>query len=223
MSAARTHAHCNECGGMRWHHVLYALKEQTPGDESQIFSFELLRCAGCDEVRLRKTTLSSLDREEDSKVLPRVTYYPPSTVRPAPKWLSDLLLEQLSGDVTSEYNLLLEIYAALHNDAPSLAAMGIRAVIETVMVNAVGDEGSFKRNLSTLKSKGLISQLDIDHLMDVLDVGSAAIHRGHIPRLDDVIGALDIAETLVKRLHLDKNAIAALKKSTPPRSRKSDA
>ena len=197
MTAARTQAHCNECGGLRWHHVLYALKEQTPGDESRLCSFELLRCAGCDEVRLRKTTLSSSDRAEDSKVRPRVTYSPPSTVRPEPKWLSDLLLEQILGDVTSEYDLLVEIYAALHNGAPSLAAMGIRAVIETVMVNTVGDEGSFKKNLATLKNKGLISQLDIDHLMDVLDVGSAAIHRGHIPGLDDVISALDIAETLV--------------------------
>ena len=217
MSASRTKAHCNQCGGSRWHDVLYVQKEQTPGDESIATSLELLKCAGCDEVRLRKTVLDSADRELGERVRPIVTYYPPSTIRPEPKWLSSLLLEQLLGDVTSEYDLLMEVYAALHNNAPSLAAMGIRAVIETVLINTVPDEGSFKRNLAALRSKGFISQLDEAHLMDVLDVGSAAIHRGHIPKLEDVINALDIAETLVKRIHLDKNAIAEMKKSTPAR------
>jgi hypothetical protein len=218
MSETRTKAHCNECGGVRWHYVLYGLKEQTPGDGSQVTLFELLRCAGCDEVRLRKTELASADRENNTKVRPRITYYPPSTIRPPPKWLIDLMLEQLVGGVTTEYDLLVEIYSALHNGAPSLAAMGVRAVIETLMINAVGDEGSFKKNLGALRSKGLISHLDEEHLMNALDVGSAAIHRGHIPKVEDVLSALDIAETLVKRLHIDKNTVAGLKKSTPPRS-----
>jgi hypothetical protein len=205
---------------MRWHHVLYVLKEQTPGDESQITRYELLKCAGCGEVKLRTTELASADRDASTKVQPRVNYYPPATIRPPPKWLSDLLLEQLVGDVTAEYDLLVEVYAALHSGAPSLAAMGVRAVIETLLVNSVGDQGSFAKNLALLHSKGLISRLDVEHLGEVLDIGSAAIHRAHIPSVKDVLSALDIAETLAKRIHLDKNAIAALKKSTPPRPRK---
>jgi hypothetical protein len=108
------------------------LKEQTPGEDSRVLKYELLRCAGCEEVKLRKTELASSDREVSSKVKPKVTYYPPSALRPQPKWLQDLLLEEWIGDVTAEHRLLLEVYSALENGAPTLAAMGIRAIIETI-------------------------------------------------------------------------------------------
>jgi len=127
------------------------------------------------------------------------------------------MLEELVGDVTTEYVLLEEIYSALHNCAPFLAAMGVRALIETVMIAKVGDLGNFSKNLNALQDNGHISKLDILHLQDVLEVGNAAIHRAHRPSVHDVLNALDIAETLVKRLHLDKNIAADLKKSTPPR------
>jgi hypothetical protein len=120
MSSSQSHAHCNQCGGSRWHDVLYALKDQTPGNHSYVSRYELLKCAGCEEVKLRRTVLDSRDRDDSQEVQPQVTYYPPSTIRPQPQWLSDLLLEQLMGDVTAEYDLLVEVYAALHNGAPSL-------------------------------------------------------------------------------------------------------
>lgn len=181
--------------------------------------YELLRCAGCGEIKLRITAIYSEDRYVDSKVRPEVTYYPPSKVRPQPQWFSSLLLEQLAGDVTNEYDLLQEVYVALQNGAPALAAMGIRALIEAVMIKKVGDNGTFKENLSALLRKGLVSELDVQHLRDVLEVGHAAIHRGHLPTVQDVLNALDVAETLVKRLYLDKNTVDALKKSIPHRNR----
>jgi hypothetical protein len=85
------------------------------------------------------------------------------------------------------------------------------------MINTVGDRGTFKSNLAAMKEHGLISQVDVGDLTAVIDIGSAAIHRGHRPSLEDVVRALDIAETLVKRVHIDKNAVSALKKSTPNR------
>ena len=133
------------------------------------------------------------------------------------------MLEEWIGEATAEYRLIVEVYVALENGAPTLAAMGVRAIIETIMINTVGDQGSFKNNLVEMKDKGWISQIDVNNLTAVIDVGSAAIHRGHRPSLDDTIRALDIAEILVKRVHLDKNAILALKKSTPSRRPKGDA
>jgi Domain of unknown function (DUF4145) len=99
----------------------------------------------------------------------------------------------------------------------------VRAVIETIMINTVGDNGTFKNNLSAMKERGLISQVDVDNLNAVIDIGSAAIHRAFRPSIEDVVRALDIAETLVKRVHIDKNAISALKESTPNRKPKRHA
>ena len=132
------------------------------------------------------------------------------------------MLGQLDGDVTTEYDLLREVYAALRNGAPALAAMGIRAVVETVMIKKTGDNKSFEANLTAMRDRGLVSELDVQHLRQVLEVGHAAIHRSHLPSVEDALRALDIAETLVKRLYLDKNTIDALKKSTPQRRTKGD-
>ena len=213
-SEQKTKGHCNQCGGDRWHDVLYSLESQTSG---QVTKYELLKCAGCDEIKLRKTSLDSEDLDLFLEVLPEITYYPPSTIRPPPSWFSSLMLDLLTGDVTVEYDLLVEIYAALHNNAVALAAMGIRALLEAVMISKVGDNRSFGANLTAMQSKGLISKLDLEHLSHVLEVGHAAIHRGHLPKIADVVSALDISETLVKRLYIDKHAVDSINKSTPKR------
>jgi hypothetical protein len=153
-TTSQTHARCNHCGGSRWHQVLHALKEQTPGDDSRVVRYELLRCAGCEEVKLRKTVLASSDRSTSAKVKPRVTYYPPSAIRPQPRWFQELMFEEWIGDATAEHALLVEVYAALENGAPTLAAMGVRAIVETIMVNTVKDQGSFSKNLATMKDRG---------------------------------------------------------------------
>jgi Domain of unknown function (DUF4145) len=216
-SLAQTQAHCNHCGGSRWHEVLYAHKEHSGSVEPALVSYEFLRCCGCKTVKLRRTDIDSANAEAGKKVAPTITYYPPARVRPEPPWFTDLFESTIFEDSYAVYRLLHEVYVALQNGAHSLAVMGIRAVVETVMIQSIGDSGSFKENLRKLKAKGLISELDDQHLGEVLEVGHAAIHRAHEPSVASVVGALDIAETLVKRLYLDPTTIRGLQQSTPRR------
>jgi hypothetical protein len=44
-------------------------------------------------------------------------------------------------------SLLHEIYQAVHGGQYRLAAMGIRALLEQIMVSKVGDLGSFEKQL----------------------------------------------------------------------------
>jgi hypothetical protein len=82
-------------------------------------------------------------------------YYPPSIFRPQPKWLS---LPDREWHITK---LLQEVYNVLQNNAPVLAAMGIRAVLEAIMIDRVGDNGSFAANLKKFQVQGHISMVQL--------------------------------------------------------------
>src|SRR5512133_1381024 len=89
-------AHCNRCLGDRNHFVVHAHQEKWSkdlGDETFISGedrFELLKCAGCGDVRLRHTNWFSEQADEQGKPIPAVTYYPPALIRREPSWLSSV-------------------------------------------------------------------------------------------------------------------------------------
>ena len=191
------------------------------GIDARVTIYEVLKCCGCEDIRFCRIELDSADREIWNKVTSHVTYYPAAVFRKTPDWMADLIVERLGredADIDFVYDILCEIYRALHSGSPSLAAMGIRALLEFMMVKHVQDHRSFAKNLLESQRQGFISTNDAKHIEAVLEVGHAAIHRGHRPNLDDVVTALDISEGLVKRLYLDESRAQQLRKSVPPRA-----
>lgn len=69
--------------------------------------------------------------------------------RQQPDWVAELPVAQVA--------LLKEIYTAIQLDLRAIASMGLRAVIDTVCVDAVGDLKTFKHKLEALKNSGRIS------------------------------------------------------------------
>jgi len=76
------------------------------------------------------------------------------------------------------------------------------------------------KNLNEFRSQGFISAIEAHHLEAILDMGHAAIHRGHIPERKSIVAAVDIAEALVKRLYIDPTKVASVKEATPLRKEK---
>lgn len=213
-------AHCNCCGGERRNEVLFTRREHaSDGFGARLTLYEVLKCCGCEAIRFCRIEIDSADREISDKVTPHVTYYPAAIFRKTPDWMSDLFLEAIGQeDIDFVYDILQEIYRALHGGSQSLAAMGIRALLEFMMVKHVHDHGTFGKNLTEFQRQGFISAKDVDHIKAILEVGNAAIHRGHRPNRDDVVAALDMSEALLKRLYLDEGHVQQLRKSTPPRA-----
>jgi 2,4-dienoyl-CoA reductase-like NADH-dependent reductase (Old Yellow Enzyme family) len=73
--------------------------------------------------------------------------------------------------------MLREVYEAVRNELRQLAVMGIRAILEQVMISNIGDRGSFKANLEALQEAGYISLIQFDALDKVLEAGHAVTHR----------------------------------------------
>lgn len=212
--------HCNRCGHATNHHLLHEERDSgTERDEEGIAmydwseTYELLRCAGCGNVTLRNLSYSS-----DSQT-PTETLYPPSIARRRPAWWNDLMWASLIGatDTDTVYDLLNEVYIALQNDQLRLAAMGIRALFEAVMINKTGDKGGFAKNMDAFQHAGYISTRQAQILLTLLEAGSATIHRGWKPSKRDVDTLLDIIETVIATVFLHEENAQALAKKVPAR------
>ena len=187
--------------------------------------YELLQCAGCEDIRLRHTS-EHLDVK--GKLVPTITYYPPATFRREPDWVSGIVFRVKYGrghwivvkslpDFVSR--LVEEIYTALHGECLSLAAMGVRALLERVMIDCIGDQGTFTRNLTAFQEQGYISSRQKNVLEATLEVGHASIHRGFTPTPDDIIHVLDITENIIEMIYVSSEQAAHIKKRIPPRKR----
>ena len=132
--------------------------------------------------------------------------------REKPSWYGKLPLEFRA--------LLDEVYLALSFDMLALPSMGLRAVIDMLCNNLVGDMGGFSKKLKVLEEKGHINANEKAILGIAVDVGSASAHRGHSPSKDDLNILLDIVEHLLKGVYVLHPASERLKQSTPPRQQK---
>lgn len=209
-------AHCNTCSGDRNHEVLHVEKTVWSEEEQGIWgsdNYEMLRCSGCESIKLRHTSYFS---EEE---FPTTTYFPPPVFRQEPRWFRNLWF-QLKHEEQNVHSLLNEVYVALQNNQKALAAMGIRALLEHVMVAKCGDNGGFARNLEKFEKAGFVSQIQRQSLETILEAGHATIHRAFQPSKDDLITLVDIAESIVEGVYVHGPKVEKLKKRIPSRTTK---
>ncbi len=219
MPAKKMFAHCNTCGGDRNHHILKQVVKDESEEIDECFkiswnnTYYMLECCGCEKAHLLHTSWCSEATDERGDLIIDKTYYPPSIFRPIPKWFYQL---NKSWHITK---LVKEIYLSIQNNALSLASMGIRAAIEAIMIDKVKDSGTFNKNLNKFKEEGYISTFQLKDLEAALELGHASIHRGFMPKKEQIEFALDILESLLHGLYvLDKTAKETI--STIPKRNK---
>ncbi len=220
-----TKAHCNTCSGLRSHFIVHGhnkdwreeITDDPRDDITGTDRYELLKCAGCDHVVFRHTATHSKSYDDDGNLKEIVTYSPPKQTRRKPSLLSTVAggLQFVMKDVISD--LFDEIYIALHSECPRLAAMGIRSLMEHVIIDKVGDQGTFKKNLEEFQKRGFISESERTIVDTTLEVGHASIHRNHKPSMDVLTSCLDISEAIVNRLYLWPLQAKAIDKTIPKR------
>lgn len=120
----------------------------------------------------------------------------------------------------SPRDLLEEVYSALTLNLRALPAMGVRAVIDVVCTNLVGDSGTFEAKVNRLLSNGHITDMDRSILSMAFDAGSASAHRGYVPNREDVTTLLDVVEHLLRAQYVLLEAAKKMQANTPVRSTK---
>ncbi len=216
--------HCNHCSGKKKHEVLYHKEIKWSENLSEDFSidgsniYDLLQCLGCESVQLRHQSWFSEDCDPRTG-RPEVTIrqYPPPTFRPSPSWLSDLLLSNIDESIEG---FILEIYIALQNNAPRLAVLGIRALLETIMIDKIGDQGTFVENVNVFEKEGFISKKQKEVLEPILEAGHAAMHRGYKPNKNEVARLMDVTENIIETIYVNEQRIKGLSDKIPPKKRR---
>jgi hypothetical protein len=229
---------CSSCVRMTTHEILFEITRQDLADDDITNTHKLLSCRGCETVCMihkqfgthddeHLEEIEKLSHEEIEKLSdedlenvpsPRGTFvrvYPSRVSRKEPDWLESL--ELLLGNDGKLVALLREIYAAVDGGQHRLAAMGIRALLEQIMIAKIGDFGGFDKKLDAFQEAGFISSVQRDAMRTTLDVGDAAVHRAFVPEFATLNTCLDIVEGVMSVIYSHRKEAERIKKVVPPR------
>ena len=216
--------HCNLCSGKKRHETLYHKEFSWSEDIDNRYTingsdtYDLLKCCGCESVLFRKRSWFSEDYDPETG-RPEIStkFYPPPTFRESPRWLSNFFpFNEIDENIS---DLIREIYIALQNEAPRIAVMGIRALLETIMIDKVGDQGTFGNNMQKFMKEGYISEKQKDVIDTVLEAGHASMHRSYKPTKNDVVPLMDITENIIETIYINESKIKGYKDKLPKRSK----
>jgi hypothetical protein len=151
-------------------------------------------------------------------------YYPSPISRTLPDWIFYFDIGFVGGVVAGEEHetvraLLSEIYAAVRGGQHRLAAMGVRSLLEQVVIAKIGDHYSFNLNIDKFYEAGYIFLIQRDALLHLLEAGHAATHRPFAPSERDLTTLLDISEGILAAIYIHPDQAEALSKRVPPRAR----
>ena len=120
-----------------------------------------------------------VERKDRDEKVPRETirYHPAFNRRRRPEWTKGHWTEH-----EKLRNITDEMYAALDNELPVLAAVGMRTAFDTAIeILGIDPGGTFAEKLDAILDLGKISKEERQHLDMLVDAGSAAAHRGWRP------------------------------------------
>lgn len=200
-------APCSVCLHETRHRVLH---ETSSRSEDRVVTYAMLQCHGCGNVCLAEQVNFMDDGDKE------IVFHPSPISRKEPPWLLSLIF----GNNRDLAGLLHEIYQAIHGSQYRLAAMGIRALLELVMVSKVGDLGSFGAHLDAFHAAGYVSRVAKESLSNILEIGHGATHRGYRPTEEDLKLALDIVEGVMASLYHHQHAAEEAAERVPKRPRR---
>ena len=115
--------------------------------------------------------------------------------------------------------LLNEIDLNLRNNLSALPMMGLRALLESVMVEQVGDDGGFEAKLRLFEKNGYVTSQHADIIRKVLDAGHASMHRTYFPSVGDLDTCVDVVKHLLHGVYVLHPKVQGLVVNTPPRQK----
>jgi Domain of unknown function (DUF4145) len=102
--------------------------------------------------------------------------------------------------------------------------LGVRALIEEVMIAKVGDRGGLGDNIEAFLKAGHVAEQDHKLFKEkIVEIGNAAMHRGYNPTLQDIETLLDITESLIASIYVHPYRVAQMAQGMPPRTSRKKA
>lgn len=188
---------CVKCTGKTTHSIPTVLKViGDEGDFDWMTHHQIVQCLGCKSVSYRVVSSNSEeyfhDHDGNTVYIEIEKLYPPRLE--GIKGLGDAI-HFLPQKVRRIYE---ETLTALTNHTPVLAAIGLRALVETVCKEKEAEGGDLFKKLDSLVDKKVLTPVSASILHRIRTLGNDAAHEVK-PHTDEQLGlAMDIVEHLLK-------------------------
>lgn len=199
---------CRSCKHATNHDVLF-IKESSgeigDGDIQWWVTHQVLQCRGCEDITFRRNSQNteSIDpftgQLEDYESL-----YPNRTDGRPP-------IEGHENFPMKTRRIYVETLKALNHNALILAAIGLRALIESVCLEQKTKAKTLAGGIDELALSGLLSKKQAEFLHAHRFMGNVAAHEMVSPKPTELVAALDIAETLLKTIYILPGVAEVLK------------
>jgi hypothetical protein len=189
-------ADCKQCKSPTQHEVLRGQTETGSTEHVSWYrvEYQIVRCMGCQNICFRESVRTSEDTDKDGVPVEYVHIYPnPTERRPAVEtWV---LPERVR-------ILYQETLSCFHSEAKTLAAAGLRAVVEATCIDQGCINGDLKTKIGELVTKGVFLKRDADYLHQHRFLGNEAVHELAAPPEGEFEIALQILEHLLTTIYV---------------------
>jgi len=189
---------CTECGGeLRNHEVLRVFS--THWSDGENFEqggthFQICRCKGCEHIRFREESWSTMERDpETGEYDPTITVYP-EVARSERKAIE---IFELPKSVSRIYS---ETVVAFNAGAPILAGAGLRAIVEAICIDQKVSGRNLQERIDDLVAKGMLAKPQAELLHEERYIGNAALHEILPPSTEELDDGLAIVEGLLSTI-----------------------
>lgn len=227
-------SYCSECKRTTNHTILKEVERSfmpsnTPGMEIDYYreTHQIVACYGCEERSFRRVTASSEDLDPDTGDLTEsVVAYPGEPPKSRDKMLKVLPFPHLTKKPRRIYRETIDAY---NNELYTLAAGGLRAIVEAICIDKAVTDGPVeekdkatgatkivrKNNLQGkifgMAERGLLTQQQAEVLHEHRFMGNDALHDLEMPDPDNLKLAIEIIEHTLVALYELVHRGAALK------------
>jgi hypothetical protein len=197
------------------------MQYEAKGEEAEYMyqwceTYQIVQCLGCDDISFRQISSNSEDYDLEKDEYSETEHLYPDRIS-GRQPISDY--EKFPEKTKAMY---LETLKALNNKIPILAAIGLRAIVESICLEQKTKSKNLAEGIDELAKMGLISTKQAEFLHNHRFMGNEAAHEIVAPKPQYLVPALDIAETLLKTIYVlpslsDKLKKLPTKQPNPPK------
>jgi hypothetical protein len=192
-------ARCITCGRLTRHDLRHEEKENLASNDDHFsweeLTYQLIRCRGCESLSVRQLYTCDGYTAPNGKQLYDETLYPPRASGRG--WMDHVA--DLPDAVQKIY---LEVISAMNAKLALLSAIGLRTLIEAVCHDQKAKGKNLESLIDSLAELGVLSKKQADLLHSHRFLGNVAAHEITAPKPEELIAALEIAETILKTLYV---------------------
>ena len=194
--------YCPICRQNTNHKSLF--KEHRNSDRDDEFQwsrdFEVIKCLGCDNIQYRTTyqdeSMIIHDPYEDSEYAYDEKNYFPKNIK------AHILVDKYYYIPIKIRVVYIETIEAMKNNCYLLAAVGLRAIIESICREQKISGKNLEQKINSLSRNKLITETDSNRLHSIRFLGNDSVHEMEVPKEGKLRVALKIVENLINSLYL---------------------